>query len=107
MSLAHFVAAPHESMPIGIWSMLLVYAVGGPAAGVLIGVLLPLGKTWLGAMFVGVLAAAPACFLIIFMLMPHGASTRIGLIAASIMTAYLGGFGGLVTWARRRFQRGG
>lgn len=79
-----------------------LYLGGGLAAGVLIGLLKPYGRTRAGAALVGMCAAFPICLVAVLLMMEPG--TRIGYVIVCVVgiTAFGGGLAGLTIWRSNR-----
>jgi hypothetical protein len=79
-----------------------LYLGGGLAAGVLVGLLKPYGRTRSGAALVGMCAAFPVCLVAVLLMVDPG--TPIGWVLGCVVgvTAFGGGLAGLTIWRSNR-----
>jgi hypothetical protein len=100
--------APFESAGTAVWKVVVAYFAGGIAAGMIAGLLLPLGRYWVGAMLVGAVAGMPVMFAIGMAIRPPDEWLTVVPKIAVGGALLLGPACGLSAWfIHRRLSRGG
>jgi hypothetical protein len=90
---------------VGLLVLIGLFLAAGIAGGAIFGALLPLGRSFLGAIVVGVAAASPFAVLVTPLVLPAGAPIRVHLATAILGALSLGSLCGALTWlqvAQRR-----
>jgi hypothetical protein len=91
-----------EAQGTSLWQVLLAYVAGGMAAGVVVGLLMPLGRTRFGAGVIGFVAAVPVMFVVGMAVSPPPTwFTRVPIVAFGC-AAILGPIVGIQFWNAAR-----
>lgn len=91
-----------EANRLDVWQMLLSYLVGGMVAGLIVGLLLPVGRWLVGAMFLGYVAAVPVGFVFELVDAASLPGREIDVVGPFIWAGALGVVGGAGLWLQNR-----
>jgi len=85
---------PFDRRGVTFLAVVIVYVVGGPVTGAVVGLLLPFAKSSLGAALTGIVAAIPVTVIIIATVAGFPPWTRAHTISSILMAVFGGGGAG-------------